>query len=118
MKYTISKEFHFSASHQLEGLPDDHPCRRLHGHNYILTIVLAADDLDHVGFVQDYNDLKPIKDYVDDQLDHRHLNDVFRFNTTVELMSKHLYDLFKPTFPKMIAIELSETPKTKCRYEP
>ncbi len=33
--FTITKEFHFSASHQLSHLPEDHQCARLHGHNYV-----------------------------------------------------------------------------------
>ena len=42
--YRISKEFHFSASHQLIGLPEDHQCARLHGHNYIVVVELTAED--------------------------------------------------------------------------
>ncbi|MFI6697695.1 6-pyruvoyl trahydropterin synthase family protein [Streptomyces sp. NPDC050509] len=51
----ISKEFHFSASHQLDGLPEDHPCGRLHGHNYVVALELSAptDGLDTTGFVRD-----------------------------------------------------------------
>ena len=41
--FRIRKEFHFSASHQLTHLPDDHQCARLHGHNYIVVIELAAE---------------------------------------------------------------------------
>ncbi len=116
---TITKEFHFSASHRLDGLHADHPCARHHGHNYIIKVCLADTTPDDIGFVQDYNDLKPIKDYVDNVLDHRHLNDVFpQVNPTVENMSKLIFDMFSAQFPKMIAIEMSETPKTNCRYEP
>ncbi len=114
--YTISKEFHFSASHQLNGLKDGHPCGRIHGHNYTLRVFLRGEP-DKNGFVQDYNDLKPISDWIDAKLDHRHLNDVFGFQTSVENMSRYIFDLFKPQFPLLAAIEMSETPKTTCRYE-
>lgn len=40
--FRITKEFHFSASHQLCRLPVDHQCARLHGHNYIVVVELAA----------------------------------------------------------------------------
>jgi 6-pyruvoyltetrahydropterin/6-carboxytetrahydropterin synthase len=115
--HVISKEFHFSASHILQGLKEGHPCGRLHGHNYILKVFLKGEP-DEVGFVQDYNDLKPIKDYVDNELDHRHLNDIFMTNPTVENMTKFLFHKFKPQFPKMYALSMSETPKTNCYYEP
>lgn len=114
--HTISKEFHFSASHQLLGLKNDHPCGRIHGHNYILKIFLRGEP-NKDGFVQDYNDLKPISDWVNNTLDHRHLNDIFDFQTSVENMCKYIYNLFKPEFPLLVAVEMSETPKTNCRYE-
>lgn len=115
---TIKKEFHFSSAHQLHGLPADHPCSRLHGHNYVLTVFLTGE-VNTIGFVQDYRDLDKIKNYVDNVLDHKFLNDVFpTHNTTVENMCKILFDIFKQDYPLLSAIEISETPKTNCRYEP
>jgi len=35
----------------------------------------------------------------------------------VENMSKYIFDKFKPQFPLLFAVEMSETPKTNCRYE-
>lgn len=116
--HTIKKEFHFSSAHQLNGLPDSHPCSRLHGHNYILTLYLKGE-LNDVGFVEDYRDLDDVKKYVDEVLDHRNLNDIFPMhNTTVENMTKILFEFFQQTHPKLVAVEMSETPKTNCRYEP
>jgi 6-pyruvoyltetrahydropterin/6-carboxytetrahydropterin synthase len=115
--YKISKQFAFSASHILEGLPHDHPCTRLHGHNYVVTVHLKAKELNDVGFVKDYRDLDAVKRYIDDNLDHRHLNDVFQFNPTAENMAKYLYDLFKKDIVELYAVEVSETPKTTAIYE-
>lgn len=111
----ISKEFHFSASHQLFGLEAGHPCGRLHGHNYIVKVFLKGEP-NEVGFVQDYGELKPIQKWIDENLDHRHLNDLYP-QPSVELMSKDIFHKFKSQFPKLFAIEMSETPKTNCRYE-
>jgi 6-pyruvoyltetrahydropterin/6-carboxytetrahydropterin synthase len=115
--HTISKEFHFSASHILKGLPKNHPCGRMHGHNYVLTVYLTGK-VDEIGFVIDYRKLQPIKDFVDHALDHRHLNDVFDFNPTVENMAEKIYWMFKEQFPELSAVALSETSKTRCYYEP
>jgi len=115
---TISKEFHFSAAHQLYGLQEGHPCGRMHGHNYILRVFLKGEP-NEVGFIQDYNELAPIKEYVDKVLDHKLLNDVFpTVNATVEMMAPIIFNFLKKDFPLLYAIELSETPKTNCRYEP
>lgn len=116
--YTITKEFSFCASHQLTGLAENHPCMRLHGHNYKLKLEFKSDTLNPEGFVIDYRDLEWVKKYVDGELDHKHLNDVFPgMQTSVEVMSKILYDEFKETLPQLSAVELSETDKTNCRYE-
>lgn len=115
--FTITKEFHFSASHILHGLPDGHPCGRLHGHNYVVIVELYGP-LNAVGFVQDYGELKPIRQYIDEELDHRHLNDVLGFQPSAENMSRYLYELFKPTFPTLRSVSVKETPKTCATYRP
>ncbi len=114
--YTISKQFHFSASHIIEGLPDGHPCGRLHGHNYIAEIVLAAESLIPIGFVVDYNALSPFKDIIEKELDHRHLNNILPCPSTAEHMAKYLYDRAKAIWPEVVAVRISETPKTSAEY--
>ncbi|MDO5756306.1 MAG: 6-carboxytetrahydropterin synthase QueD [Rhodobacterales bacterium] len=117
--YRITKEFHFSASHQLFGLPEDHQCARLHGHNYIVVVELAAEELNAHGFVRDYLELAPLKRYIDDELDHRHLNDVLGDDcVTAERMARHLYDWCSARWPETAAVKVSETPKTWAEYRP
>ena len=41
--YTIAKRFAFSASHTIGGLPPEHPCARLHGHNYEVEVILHEE---------------------------------------------------------------------------
>ncbi len=115
--YKISKQFAFSASHQLNGLGDDHPCARLHGHNYVITVHLKANELDATGFVKDYRALSIVKEYIDNVLDHRHLNDIISTNPTAENIAFHLYQVFKQEIPELFAVEVSETPKTSAIYE-
>ena len=116
--YTIKKEFHFSASHQLHGLPKEHPCSNLHGHNYIVTVELSSIELNSVGFVVDYRDLEPIKKFIDTYFDHKHLNDVLPVNPTAENIAKTIFIEFRKQFPEITAVEVSETPKTMARYTP
>ncbi|MFD1199082.1 6-carboxytetrahydropterin synthase QueD [Brucella gallinifaecis] len=117
--FRITKEFHFSASHQLTQLPADHQCARLHGHNYIVEIELSANDLDQHGFVRDYHELAPLKHYIDNELDHRHLNDVLGHDrVTAEFLARHLYDWCKTRWQEVTAVRVSETPKTWAEYRP
>jgi len=57
MFYINKKLKKFSAAHRLikgyEG-----KCKNLHGHNYAVDVFIAADDLDHFGFVMDFDDIK------------------------------------------------------------
>jgi len=114
--YTIQKDFHFSASHQLGGLPSDHQCARLHGHNYIVRVELSSGKLDLSGFILDYGDLRPLKAYIDSKMDHRHLNDVFDFQTSAENMARHLFEWCAARWPETSAVSISETPKTWATY--
>lgn len=117
--YVISKEFHFSASHILYGLSDGHPCGRLHGHNYTIIVTLGSPKLDKTGFVTDYGLLKPIKDFLDNELDHRHLNDVMgQIQPSAENIAKFIFDKFVQEFPTLKSIGVKETEKTIATYSP
>lgn len=110
--FEIRKQFHFSASHILNGLPDGHQCGRLHGHNYIVEVVLCAKGVNEIGFVQDYGDLKIVREFLDTTFDHRHLNDTFENNPTAENMCAFLLNKFLSDFPELVAVRVSETPST------
>jgi 6-pyruvoyltetrahydropterin/6-carboxytetrahydropterin synthase len=115
--YAISKRFAFSASHAIGGLPDGHPCARLHGHNYDVEVVLEAESLDPVGFVRDYHELAALKSFLDETLDHKHLNDVLGHNrTTAEAIAKWLFDWCRARWPEVACVRVSETPKTWAEY--
>lgn len=124
--YTISKQFNFSASHVLNGLPDTHPCSRLHGHNYVIIVDLQGEELNEPGFVIDYRVLEPIKYYIDNTMDHRHLNDVLgEINPTAENIAAFLYyhiaeemgHIFTSKNCWLKAVTVKETDKTAARYE-
>lgn len=121
--FTISKRFEFAASHVLEGLPPEHPCSRLHGHNYTVEVVLRSEVLNEVGFVYDYRALGIVKDWIDKTLDHRHLNDVFDFNPTAEQIARDIWGyvhlLMSPSSRDLLyAVRVMETPKTSAEFCP
>ncbi|EAP75871.1 6-pyruvoyl trahydropterin synthase family protein [Roseovarius nubinhibens] len=116
--YRICKEFHFSASHQLAHLPEHHQCARLHGHNYVVAVELAAPELDANGFVRDYHDLAALKSYIDTRFDHRHLNDVLDGPSTAEALARHFFDYCAGQWPETVAVRVSETPRSWAEYRP
>jgi len=119
--FTITKQFAFSAAHQLTHLSPTHQCARLHGHNYRVEMVLQSELLDGAtGFVRDYGDLKPVRDFIDGELDHRFLNDVQGAGifTTAEHLALAIFTRFLPSFPELVAVRVSETPNTWAEYRP
>jgi 6-pyruvoyltetrahydropterin/6-carboxytetrahydropterin synthase len=123
--WRISKDFTFSASHQLRGLPEGHQCARLHGHNYVVRVTLAADQLDDTGFVVDYGQLAPFGAWIDANLDHKHLNDLIPFtveNPTAEhlavLLAAAVHEVVPLPAGVRVEVAVSETPKTWATWSP
>ncbi|MFQ5580938.1 MAG: 6-pyruvoyl tetrahydropterin synthase family protein [Nitrospiria bacterium] len=114
--YKISKRFSFSASHILNNLPPHHPCGRLHGHNYVVDIVLRAPRLDETGFVVDYGELSLLKEFINSTLDHQHLNDVLPFQPSTENLAGYLYHWCKDKWTQTLSVRVSETEKTWAEY--
>jgi 6-pyruvoyltetrahydropterin/6-carboxytetrahydropterin synthase len=79
-------------------------------------VELTSIGLNKIGFVKDYRELDPIKQFIDDTLDHRHLNDIFDFNPTAEKMAKYFFHRFKKQFHNLSAVIVKETEKTAARY--
>lgn len=118
--YLITKEFSFEASHRLDHLPETHKCSRLHGHSYRVQVVLESRELNPDGFVRDYGELDPLKRFIDERLDHRHLEDVLPEGTisSAENIARYLYDFAADHWPEVVAMRVSETPKTWAEYRP
>src|SRR5918998_2936129 len=104
--FTIAKRFSFSASHVLTAVPEDHKCRRLHGHNYEVEVVCGTDELDQRGMVVDYYDLDPVRRFIDATVDHRHLNDVLDGEPTAERLAWWLYESLKAELPVEVAAKV------------
>ena len=130
--WEIGKEFGFSAGHWLPSVPDGHPCKRQHGHNYTVKFLFRARELDEHGFVVDYNELDAVKQWLDDTFDHRNLNSCavnsVAENPTAEVIARAIYELAPFPFPvkrsmygmpqrvHLMAVIVKETDKTFAAY--
>ena len=91
--FTIFKDFQFSAAHLIRGHRGE--CRFLHGHNYRVRVHLGARQLDAIGMVVDFAELKELVSAVVGPFDHRNINEIPPFderNTTAELVSQYVFD--------------------------
>ena len=118
--YRITKQFSFSASHQLDHLDYDSPCKNLHGHNYVVEVVLESAELNGDGFVRDYGELDSLKQFIDESLDHRHLDDELPEGmvSSAENVARYIYDFAAARWPEVAAVRVSETPRTWAEYRP
>jgi len=116
--YRISKSFMISAAHQLNHLPEQHPCTRIHGHDYQITIFLESETLQKpVGFVKDYRELDAFKNWLNALFDHQFLNKrlPYGLNPSAENIAKFIFDSWKGKLP-LWGVEVKETPKTSALY--
>lgn len=119
MSWILTKEFRFEASHHLPQVPKDHKCHRLHGHSYRVELILVSTFLDDRGFAGgvDYADLDEFGNYIDENLDHRNLNEVLGDeNTTAERIAHYLFAVAKVRWTQTTAVRVYETPKTCVEY--
>lgn len=114
----IFKEFSFDAAHFLPHVPDTHKCKRVHGHTYRIRLYVEGPLDPVLGWVMDFADLKMAWKKMEDQLDHRLLNDLEGLeNPTAENIAKWAWEKLKPELPLLSKIELYETPSSAVVYE-
>jgi 6-pyruvoyltetrahydropterin/6-carboxytetrahydropterin synthase len=90
--HTICKDFTFAAAHAIRG--HTRGCQNLHGHNYRVRVYLQAAQLDELGMVLDFADLKAMMQEILGPFDHRVINEIPPFderNTTAELLSQYVF---------------------------
>ena len=124
-KYTIFKDFEFSAGHAIRG--HTRGCQNLHGHNYRVRVHVSARQLDPLGMVLDFEDLKALVSRVAGPFDHRVINDIPPFdevNTTAELLAGHIYREMAERLAELEdgrvrveRVEVWETPRSCAVYE-
>jgi 6-pyruvoyltetrahydropterin/6-carboxytetrahydropterin synthase len=91
--FEVSVEADFAAAHSLRGYQGK--CEALHGHNYRVRLVVAGEQLDKIGLLQDFTVLKKALRAVANHLDHKHLNELPPFdavNPSAENLARYIYD--------------------------
>ncbi len=116
---SITKIFTFDSAHKINSC--NGKCENLHGHTYKLEVTVFGKP-DEFGLVMDFGELKKIvKDKVISYIDHKYLNEVFKFNPTCELIADWIWDKCKECLQnhncKLHRITLWETPTSFVTIE-
>ncbi|MDR1016364.1 MAG: 6-carboxytetrahydropterin synthase QueD [Coriobacteriales bacterium] len=118
--YTLSVKEHFDAAHALRDYPGK--CRNLHGHTWDVEVCVSGSQLDQVGIMYDFKQLKEDLLEILDHYDHHFLNEVPPFdqiNATAENLARVIYEEMAKTLPQTITLEevsVWESPIAKLTY--
>ena len=123
--YQVSVEETFSAGHALRGYRGK--CENVHGHNYRVRVTLEGPQLDAIGLLCDFTQLKHVLREVIGGLDHQFMNDLAAFravNPSAENLAKYFYDEVSrqvtdlPPGARVSDVMVWETDTASAQYRP
>ena len=120
--FEVTIEETFAAGHALRNYRGK--CENVHGHNYRCQVTVEGEQLDEVGLLVDFVELKRVVHSVLDRLDHVWLNDFRPFDTinpSAENIAKYIYDevlagLGKRDGVRLAYVKLWETDTSSAIY--
>ncbi len=86
--FEVMIERNFSSAHQLRGYKGK--CENLHGHNYKIEIYARGRELDNIGLLVDFGELKVAADEIVNYLDHRNINELPPFDVELNPSAENL----------------------------
>jgi len=119
--YSLKVQGVFSSAHNLRGYKGK--CEDLHGHNWIVEIVIKSAKLDDIGMVLDFKYLKKKLNAILEQMDHKYLNKLDYFkkvngvNPTSENIAKYIYKKLKPQVSLLNSVTVWENSTSSANYE-
>ena len=98
--------FSFEAAQSLPHLADGHPCRRLHGHTYVVEV--GAGDLERLR--------EPLRGLYE-RLDHRYLNEIPALAAaTSERLGAWIWEWLSRHVDDLAVVVVQETASARCIY--
>jgi len=91
--FEVYKEAEFSAAHFLRDY--EGKCESLHGHNWKVRLLIKALQLDSIGMVMDFEEIKGVLENILTKLDHHNLNEIppfDRINPTSENVARYIFE--------------------------
>lgn len=117
MHVRLVKSFGFEAAHWLPSFPEGHKCRRMHGHSFMVEVVVAGEVPPERGYLIDFADIRKVIDPVQKSLDHYCLNEIPGLeNPTSEVLAGWIWQRLAPQLPILAEVIVHETCTSRCHY--
>jgi len=114
----VFKIFSIEAARSLPNLPNDHPCKNIHGHSFKITIIVKGDVDKKSGFVIDFSDIDLSFKPIFEKIDHSYLNNINGLeNPSSENLCRWIWSHLKPKLAGLTEIIIQETETTGCSYK-
>jgi 6-pyruvoyltetrahydropterin/6-carboxytetrahydropterin synthase len=122
--FEVSVEQTFAAGHALRNYKGK--CENVHGHNYRVRVTVEGQQLDSIGLLVDFVEVKRLMGETIDYLDHNFINDLPPFdeiNPSAENLAKYFYDrvskgLAADPGVRVSKIKVWETDTSSAVYRP
>lgn len=115
-KFEVMIERNFSSAHQLRGYKGK--CENLHGHNYKIEIYARGRELDNIGLLVDFGELKDAADEVVQYLDHRNINELPPFDVELNPSAENLARYILERVSARVGDERVQIYKVRCFETP
>jgi 6-pyruvoyltetrahydropterin/6-carboxytetrahydropterin synthase len=109
-------ERNFSSAHQLRGYKGK--CENLHGHNYKIEIYARGRELDNIGLLVDFGELKTAADEIVAYLDHRNINELPPFDEELNPSAENLARYILERVAAQVGDERVSVYKVRCFETP
>jgi 6-pyruvoyltetrahydropterin/6-carboxytetrahydropterin synthase len=114
--FEVMIERNFSSAHQLRGYKGK--CENLHGHNYKIEIYARGRELDNIGLLVDFGELKEAADEVVQYLDHRNINELPPFDVELNPSAENLARYILERVSARVGDERVQIYKVRCFETP
>src|SRR5215210_4459129 len=114
--FEVMIERNFSSAHQLRGYKGK--CENLHGHNYKIEIYARGRELDNIGLLVDFGELKDAADEVVQYLDHRNINELPPFDVEVNPSAENLARYILERVSSRVGDDRVQVYKVRCFETP
>ncbi|HEX8139684.1 MAG TPA: 6-carboxytetrahydropterin synthase QueD [Pyrinomonadaceae bacterium] len=115
-QFEVMIERNFSSAHQLRGYRGK--CENLHGHNYKIEIYARGQELDNIGLLVDFGELKEAADQVVQYLDHRNINELEPFDEELNPSAENLARYILERVSEQVTDERVQVYKVRCFETP